>query len=130
MLSLLRQIIRLLPGVSRVPRHKQSVLLIFSSRGVKSVIVGRIDCKCIDRAERIWICNRSFIRMVRVHTDALNRRGLGINQLPSLTRIRTAPQIPRSRKYRLRIAGIESEKVNDFAEVKHPPTPAAVVRYI
>ena len=81
----------LLPAVSRVARNKESKLLIFSSRGVKGVIVSGINCKCLDCAERIWICNHGFIRMIRVHTDGLNRRRLGIDQLPSLARVVAAP---------------------------------------
>src|SRR3954465_10673635 len=68
--------------------------------------------------------------MVGIHAYALNGRRFWINQLPAFAAIRTAPQFPGSRIYRLRIMRIKREELDDSTEIEHPPSASAVVRNV
>src|SRR5262245_10046697 len=65
--------------------------------------------------------------MVRVHANALHSRRLGIDQFPTFSVIRTAPQSRRLRITHVLVFRVKYKKFHHSAQVEHPPRLAAVV---
>ncbi len=117
-----------LAGVSRNIERSGSGPSLASCRSrVECFGVGWIDRHRSDGSERIWIGEDVLVGMIRVHLDAFDGGGLGVDHVPGVAAVFAAPEGGGHYVNDVFVVGIEDEKFSDAAEVEHAPGLAAVV---